>query len=63
MGNLVQKRQGVKSNNHKPQPPSSPEEPMTQVQSNELFLQVTPISKLYTDDTGCLPIHAHSGHQ
>ena len=35
---------------------------MPQVQSNELFLQVTPISKLYTDDTVQFPIHAFSGH-
>ena len=27
------------------------------------FSQVTPISKLYTDDTGCLTIHARSGNQ
>ena len=27
------------------------------------FFQVTPISKLYTDDTGRLPIHARSGNQ
>ena len=46
-----------------PQPPSSPEEPMPQVRSNELFIQVTPISKLYTDDIGCFPVHSHSGHQ
>ena len=62
MGNFVQKRQVVRSINPKPQPPSSPEEPMPQVQSNELFLQVTLISKLYTDDTGCFPIHARNGN-
>ena len=36
---------------------------MPHVRSRELFLQVTPISKLYTDYTGSSPIHAHSGHQ
>ena len=36
---------------------------MPQVRFNELFLQVTPISKLYTDNTGCFPVRAHSGHQ
>ena len=30
---------------------------------NELFIQVTPISKLYTDDTGNFPIHTHSGNK
>ena len=63
MGHLVQKRQGVRSTNTNPQPPSSPEEPMPQVQYNELFLQVTPISKFYTDDTGRFPVHACSVHQ
>ena len=36
---------------------------MPQVRSNELFLQVTPISKFYTDDTVCFPVQARSGHQ
>ena len=63
MGHLVQKLQGVRSTKPKPQPPSSPEDPMIQVRSNELFIQVTTISKLYTDDTGRFPIHAHSGNQ
>ena len=36
---------------------------MPQVRSNELFLQFTPISKFYTDDTGQFPVHASSGHQ
>ena len=63
MGHLVQKLQGVRSTKPKTQPPSLPEEPMPQVQSNKLFLQVTPISKLYTDDTSRFPIYARSGHQ
>ena len=36
---------------------------MPQVRSNEIFIQVTPISKFYTDDTGRFPVHARSGHQ
>ena len=36
---------------------------MPQVQSNELFLQVMSIIKLYTNDTGRFPIHASSGNQ
>ena len=63
MGHLVQKSQEVRSNKPKPQPPSSPEEPMPQFRSNKLSLQVTPISKLYTGDTGRFPIHSRSGHQ
>jgi len=33
------------------------------VPSNELFIHVLPIGKLYTDDTGCFPVKAHSGNQ
>ena len=36
---------------------------MPQVRSNELFLQVAPISKLYTDSKGLFPVRACSGHQ
>ena len=71
MGHLVQKPQGVSST--KPNPPRhsspdplqavSPEETLPQVRSNDIFLQVAPISKLYTDDTGRFPVHARSGHQ
>ena len=31
--------------------------------SNELFIRVLPISKLYTDDTGRFPVKARSGNQ
>ena len=63
MGHLIQKLQGIRSTKPKPPPPSSPEETMPQVQSNEIYLQVMLIIKLYTDDTGCFPVHARSGHQ
>ena len=71
MGHLIQKRQGIRSTKPKPLQSSSPdtpqsvspEEPLLQVRSNNLFLQVAPISKLYTDDTGCFPVCARSGHQ
>ena len=33
---------------------------LPQVKSNELYVFVTPISKLYTDDTGRFLVHAHS---
>ena len=62
MGHLVPRRQGVRSTKPKPPPPSSPEKPMPQVQSNELFLQVTPISKFYNDNTGRFLVHARSGN-
>ena len=63
MGNLVQKRQAVGYTKPNPLPPSLYEETTPQVRSNELFLKVTPISKLYTDDTGRFPVCARSGHQ
>ena len=63
MVHLVPKSQGVRSTKPKHHPTNSPEEPMTQVRSNKLFLQVPPISKLYTDDTSRFPIHACSGNQ
>ena len=63
MGHLVQKRQGIRSTKPKPPATSSPEDPIPQVRSNKLLFQVTPISKLYTDDTGHFPIHTCSGNQ
>ena len=63
MRHLVQIRQGVRSTKPKPPTTSSPEETIPQIRSNELFLQVTPISKLYTDDTGRFPMHACSENQ
>ena len=62
MGHLAQQRQNVRSTKPKSKvpPPSSiaPEPP-----SNELFITVLPISKLYTDDTGKFPVKARSGNQ
>ena len=63
MGHLVQKRQGVRSTKTKTPATSSPVPKLPQVRSNDLYLQVTPISKLYTDDTGRFPVHARSGNQ
>ena len=63
MGHLVQKRQGVRSTKTKLTATSSPEPKLPQFRSNELQIQVTPISKLYTDDTGLFPINARSGNQ
>ena len=63
MGHLVQKRQGFRSTKPKIPATSSTVPKLSQVRSNELQLQVTPVSKLYTDDTGCLPVHVRSGNQ
>ena len=63
MGHLVQKRQGVRSTKPKLTLTSSPGPKLPQVRSNELHIHVTPISKLYTDDTGRFPSHARSGNQ
>ena len=65
MGHLAQQRQNIRSTKPKapiasppPPPTAAPEAP-----SNELFIRVLPISKLYTDDTGRFPIKARSGNQ
>ena len=63
MGHLVQKRQGVRSTKTKLTVTSPSEPKLPQVRSNKLHIHVTPISKLYTDNTGCITIHACSGNQ
>ena len=63
MGHLVQKRQGTRSTKTKLPATSSPDQQLPQVRSNELHIQVTSISKLYTNDTGRFPVHARSGNQ
>ena len=63
MGHLVQKRQGVRSTKPKLPATSSSDQKLPQVHSNELHIQVTPISKLYTDNTGRFPVHECSGNQ
>ena len=62
LGHLVQKRQGVRSTKMKA-PASLQQHILPQVKSNELHMFVTPISKLYTDDTGRFPVHACSGNR
>jgi hypothetical protein len=62
MGHLAQQRQNIHSTKPKvtialPPPVAAPEAP-----SNEVFIRVVPISKLYTDNTGRLPVKAHSGN-
>ena len=63
MGHLVQKRQGLRSNKPKFPATSSPDQQLPRVRSNELHILVISISKIYTDDTDCLLVHACSGHQ
>ncbi len=63
MGHLTQQRQIIRSTKPKvtialPPPVAIPEAP-----SNEVFIQVVPINKLYTDDTGRFPVKARSGNQ
>ena len=60
---LVQKRQVVRYTKPKLPATSSPGPKLPQVRSKELHIQVTPISKLYTDDTGRFPVHTRSGDQ
>ena len=63
LGHLAQQRQNVRSTKPKgcnapPPPPADPE-----TTSNNIFIRIYPISKLYTDDTGRFPIKAQSGNQ
>ena len=69
LGHLAQQRQNVRST--RPRPPRATSglpspiiDPTTPaLVSNELYLNVVPMSKLYTDDTGRFPVRARSGNQ
>jgi hypothetical protein len=69
MGHLTQQCQNVCST--KPKPPAPNQAPLTPaispqastLPSNEVYICVYPISKLYTDNTGRFFIKAHSGNQ
>jgi hypothetical protein len=68
LGHLAQTQQNVQSTKpqltSRPNPPSIIETPTPLAEaSQEVFLHVYPISKLYTDDTGCSPVWARLGHQ
>ena len=63
LGHFVQKRQGIRSTKTKAPTTSPQEQVLPQVRSNEPHIHVTPISKLYTDDTGRFPVHAGSGNR
>ena len=63
LGHRVQKIQGVRSTKTKVPKTSPKEHVLPKVRSNKLHVHVTPISKLYTDDTGRFPVHARSGNR
>ena len=69
LGHLAQQRQNVRSTRHRQlRAPSGLPKPIIDLTtpvlaSNELFLNVLPLSKLYTDDTGRFPVKARSGNQ
>ncbi len=66
VGHLAQQCQQVRSTMPKaPTPAPSPDLPPTppitkEEPSNQVFVKVYPLSKLYTDDTGCFPVRACS---
>jgi hypothetical protein len=69
LGHLAQNCQNVRST--RPQPPWAPtglplpaiELPARELASNKIFVNVFPLSKLYTNNTGCFPVRARSGNQ
>jgi hypothetical protein len=69
LGHLAQQCQNVCST--QPRPPRAPtglplhaiEPPAPELASNKTFVNVFPLSKLYTNDTGCVPVRACSGNQ
>ncbi len=69
LGHLSQQRQNVRST--WPCPPPAPtglplpaiESPAPELASNEIFVNVFPLSKLYTNDTGYFPVRTCSGNQ
>ncbi len=72
MGHLVQQLQNVRSTKPKqptpaplvlPPPPLVLPPPPVASPSNLVFVKTQPLSKLYTNDTGCFPVRACSGNQ
>jgi hypothetical protein len=69
LGHLTQQRQNVRSTKPKAPkalpPPELPPPPpgTTEETSNQVFIRVYPLSKLYTDDTGHFPVRACLGNQ
>jgi hypothetical protein len=69
LGHLAQQRQNVRSTKPKcptPLPPTTlpTAAPSSKdMLSNQVFIEVYPLSRLYTDNTGCFLIRACSGNQ
>ncbi len=68
LGHLAQQRQNVKLTKPKSSAPPAlppPSQPPTTVDlpSHQVFIKVHPLSRLYTDGTGCFPVKARSGNQ
>jgi hypothetical protein len=69
LGHLAQQRQNVRSTKPKLPTPLAPPALLptapspTDVPSNQVFITVQPLSRLYTDDTGRFPVRAHLGNQ
>jgi hypothetical protein len=69
LGHLAQQHQNVRLTKPKQPTPSSPPALPTaapdpaNVPSNQVFIMVYPLSRLYKDDTGRFPIRACSGNQ
>ena len=71
--NMAQTRHNVRSTKHKPAPKTQPSSKnqalpvsppaLTAEVTNEVHSWETPISKLYSDDTGCFPVRSRSGNQ
>jgi hypothetical protein len=69
LGHLAQQPQNVRST--RPRPPWDPtslplpaiEPPAPELASNKIFVNVFPLSKLYTNDTGRFPVRACLGNQ
>jgi hypothetical protein len=69
LGHLAQQRHNIRSTKPKLPTPPAPLAPFptapspTEVPSNQVFITVHPLSRLYTDDTGRFPVRACSGNQ
>jgi hypothetical protein len=65
MGNLAQPRQNVRSTKAKPTllVPLAVLPPLVEAPSNQVLVITKPLSKHFTDDTGCFPIRARSSNQ
>ena len=63
LGHLAQQRQNLRSTKPKTAKAHPPPPTDTNTPTNDMYIRIEPISKLYTDDTGRFPIKARSGNQ